>query len=101
MSAHSIVYVRVCCHGNETRAPIANPAPCSSVGMRGKADTQTHTDGRDQYTFASAIPHAKCNELDENKCKLMKRVAPVATAAAIIDVECLLPPFCASVASAA
>jgi len=60
-----------CCHSNETRAPIANPpssaqlegtlyrysnlhpGPCSSVGMRRGTVTQrqTHTDGRDQYTF--------------------------------------------------
>jgi len=57
----------LCCHCNETRAPIANPpnsaeleappiispnlhpAPCSSVGMRRWTDR--HTDGRDRYTF--------------------------------------------------
>jgi len=57
----------ICCHSNETRAPIANPpnsaqlegtpyhssnlhpGPCSSVGMRRGTDRQTH--GRDHYTF--------------------------------------------------
>ena len=59
----------LCCHSNETRAPIANslniiaqlgdtpeshPGPCSSAGMRRRTDRQgkhTHTDARDQYTF--------------------------------------------------
>jgi len=57
----------LCCHSNETRAPIANPpnnaqlegisyhssmlhpGACSSVGMQRGTDRQT--DGRDQYTF--------------------------------------------------
>jgi len=56
----------LCCHNNETRAPIANPpnsaqlddplpfpklhpGPCSSVGMQ--RGTDRRTDGRDQYTF--------------------------------------------------
>jgi len=69
----------LCCHGNQTRAPIANPpnsaqlegtryhspnlhpGPCSSVGMR--RGGQTHTDGHDQYNFSSATPHAKCNRI--------------------------------------
>jgi len=61
----------LCCHSDETRAPIANPptsaqlegalyhspelhpGPYSSVGMRRGTDTQTdtRTDGRDRYTF--------------------------------------------------
>ena len=59
--------IRVCCHSNETRAPIANtpnnaqlegtpyhfpklhPSPRSGVGTRPGADR--HTDGRDQHTF--------------------------------------------------
>jgi len=60
----------LCCHSNETRAPIANPpnsaqldvthyhphklhpGPCSSVGMRdGQSDIDRQTDGRDHYTF--------------------------------------------------
>ena len=57
----------LCCHSNETRAPITNPpnsaqldsphtippnvhpGPCNSVGMRQGTDRHTH--GRDQYTF--------------------------------------------------
>ena len=61
----------LCCHSNETRAPIANLpnsaqlesiayhsskshlGACSSVGMRRGTGRHTdrHTDGRDQYTF--------------------------------------------------
>jgi len=65
----------LCCHSNETRAPIANPpnmaqlwgtlyhspklhpGACSSVGMRRRIDTQTdkhtdiRTDARDHYIF--------------------------------------------------
>jgi len=65
----------LCCHSNITRAPIANPpnsaqldntyhspmlhpdnpGQCSSVGMRRgtdrQIDTDTHTNGRDKYTF--------------------------------------------------
>jgi len=61
----------LCCHGTETRAPIANPpnsaqlegtryyspnlhpGPCSGVGMRRGTvrHTHRHTDGRDHYTF--------------------------------------------------
>jgi len=73
----------LCCHSNETRAPMANPpnseqlegtpyhssklqpGPCSSVGMRRgtdrHTDTQTdtqNTDGRDQYTFR--LGYASC-----------------------------------------
>jgi len=59
----------LCCYSNESRVPIINPpnnaqlegtpydspnlhpGPCSSVGMRRGTDRQTHTDGRDRYTF--------------------------------------------------
>jgi len=64
----------LCCHSNETRAPIANPTniaqpagtpyhspklhqgPCSSVGMRRGTDihTDTQTDARDHYAFRVA-----------------------------------------------
>jgi len=63
----------LCCHNNETRAPIANPpnsaqlegtlpfprVTCvsrSSVGMR--RGTDRHTAGRDQYTFC--LGYASC-----------------------------------------
>jgi len=69
-----ILHSALCCHSNETHALIANPpnsipldgknpyhspmlhlGPCSSVGMRWATDrhtdTDTHTDGRDHYTF--------------------------------------------------
>jgi len=70
------------CHGNKTRAPIANQpncaqlqgtpyhspklhlVPCSSVGMQ--RETDRHTDTQTAVTtihFASAMPHAKCNKL--------------------------------------
>jgi len=67
----------VCCHSNETRAPIGNlrhsaqlegtpyhspeshPGRCSSVGMR-KRQTDTQTAVADIH-FASAMPHMKCN----------------------------------------
>jgi len=67
----------VCCHSNETRAPIANPSnsapptiPQSYIWVRavvykcgaGQTDRQKHTDGRDQYTFCLAIPNAECNQ---------------------------------------
>jgi len=76
----------LCCHSNETRAPIANPpntaqlqgthyhsfmlhpGPYSSVGMRdGQTDRPTNI-RRDTQTavanthFASAMPHAKYNK---------------------------------------
>jgi len=61
----------ICCHSNETRAPIAKPpnvaqlgasptippsyirvrVSLSSVGMRRGTDRHTHTDGRGYYTF--------------------------------------------------
>ena len=60
----------LCCHSNETRAPIANPTnsgepegtralpfpkshlgPCNSVGMQRETDRHTETDDSDQYTF--------------------------------------------------
>ena len=67
----------LCCHSNETRAPIANlpnsaqlqgipyhspklhPDLCSSVGMRKGRDTQT---SMTNIHFASATPHTKCND---------------------------------------
>ena len=71
------LHMCVCCHSNETRAPIANPpnsaqlegtpllpsklhpGPCSSVGMWRETDRETdrHTDGCGQY-----MPHTKCNK---------------------------------------
>jgi len=68
----------LCCHSNETRAPIANPpnsaqlrAPVpflqdtsgfsSSVGMRRGTERHTHTHVTN-INFASATPHAKCND---------------------------------------
>ena len=66
----------LCCHSNETCAPIANPPnsaelagtpyhspklhldPCSSVGMRQGKDTQT---SMTNIHLASAASHAKCN----------------------------------------
>jgi len=69
------IYVELCCHSNETLAPIANLPnsaqlqgtpyhslklhldPCSSVGMRWGTDrqihwhTDTHKDGHGHYTF--------------------------------------------------
>jgi len=68
----------LCCHGNETRAPIANPpnsaqlegtqyhSPnlhpglCSSV-LCGNVARVRHMDVTSIH-FASATPHAKCNE---------------------------------------
>jgi len=65
MNLSTVKWAQLCCHSNETRAPIANPpnttelegtpyhsptqigSPCSAVGMR----TDRRTDGRDQYTF--------------------------------------------------
>ena len=68
----------LCCHSDETRAPVANPPnceqldgtpyhspnlhpdPCSIVGMwqgTDKRDTQTAVTN---IHFASATPHAKC-----------------------------------------
>jgi len=60
----------LCCHSNETRAPIANPPNSAQLGNtptilpsyiriravvwecgEGQTDTQTHTDGREHYTF--------------------------------------------------
>jgi len=69
----------LCCHSNEISAAIVNPrnsaqpggAPCyspkshsgqcSSMGMRRGTDGQT--DGHTNIHFASATPHAKCNEI--------------------------------------
>jgi len=73
----------VCCHSNETCAPIANPSnsgqlegipyhssklhpgPCCSVGMWPQTDRPTHTHGHSHVTnihFASSTTRAKCNE---------------------------------------
>jgi len=75
----------LCCHSNETRAPIANlhksaqlegtpyhssnlhPGPCSSVGMRRWTDRHTDRPAQTAVTtihFASATPHAKFNEVN-------------------------------------
>ena len=69
----------LCCHGNATRAPIANPpnsaqlgsmpyhtpklhlGPCSSVGIRPRTDTDRHTDAHDHYTFCIVYDFTKCN----------------------------------------
>ena len=77
----------VCCHSNETHAPIANPPNSaqlrgtpyryselhtgrySSVSMRQGTDTdrQTYRHRRDdQYAFRLAIPNAKCRESRTN-----------------------------------
>jgi len=72
----------LCCHSNETRAPIVNPpnsaqlggtryhslklhpGPCSSVEMWRGTHRQTNTDTQTSVTnihFASATPHEKCS----------------------------------------
>ena len=71
----------MCCHSNETRAPIANPSnsaqldgtrtiPPTYIRVRavvwecGEGQTDRHTDTQTAVTiihFASATPHAKCN----------------------------------------
>jgi len=85
----AVSYIRVCCHSNETRAPIVNPpisaqlegtiyhsskshpGPYNNVGMRW---------GRDRHTavanthFASAVPHAKCNKKSVNVFVQQRRV---------------------------
>jgi len=85
----------LCCHSNETRAPIANPpnsaqledtsyhsaklhpGPYSSVGMRRGTDRQTDTQTRvTNIHFASATPHAKCNYA---AIIITRTVQPVAT----------------------
>ena len=71
----------MCCHGNATRAPSANPpnsaelggipshsaklhqGPCNSVGMRPQTDTQTRVT---TIHFASSTIHAKCNKSSEH-----------------------------------
>jgi len=73
----------LCCHTNETRAPMANPpnsaqlgdtpyhssklhpGPCSNMGMRRGTGTQTDIHTQTRVTniglhFASATAHAKC-----------------------------------------
>jgi len=69
---------RLCCHSNETRAPIANPpnsaqlegttyhspklhpGPCSSTGMWLRTDTQMLVTN---IHFASSMTHEKCNDV--------------------------------------
>ena len=59
----------LCCHSDETHAPIANPpnsahpeapstpGPCSSVGIQKGSDTDTdrHTDSHDHFTFRLGV----------------------------------------------
>jgi len=70
----------LCCHSNETRAPIANlpnnaqpqgtpyhspklhPGPWSSVGLRRGTDRHTHKTSVINVHFASSTTHAKCND---------------------------------------
>jgi len=77
-----MLLINVCCNSNEIRAVIANPPKycttrghpyhssklhvglCSSVGMRRGTDTQTDTlTTVVTIHFASAAPHAKCNNV--------------------------------------
>ena len=89
-----VARVRVCCHSNTTRAPIANPPnsaqlggslchapklhpdPCSIAGVRPRTDrqaprqTDTQTDTQTRVTtihFASSTTHAKCNKIFDFK----------------------------------
>ena len=49
--------------GNLYHAPKLHPGPCSSVGVRPRTDTQTHTQTRvTTIHFASSTTHAKCNQ---------------------------------------
>jgi len=65
----------LCCHSNETRAPIAHPPNYAQLGgtpiippiyIRISAVVcecaEGQTDGRDRIHFASATPHGKCNK---------------------------------------
>jgi len=69
----------LCCHSNETHAPIANPSDstqlegtpyhsptyirvCAVVLECGEGQTDTHTDGVTNIHFALVTPQAKCNE---------------------------------------
>jgi len=78
----------LCCHSNATRAPIANPlnsaqqggrlyhalklhpGPCSSVGVRPRADTQTRLT---TIHFASSTTHTQCNNTRTNQTKLNRK----------------------------
>jgi len=70
-STYSIVYVRVCCHSNETRAPIANlpnsaqvqgtPYHSPKLHLGACVAQDRHTHRRDQIHFTSATPHGKCS----------------------------------------
>ena len=69
----------LCCHSNETRAPLVNPpdsaqleaiplpfpnlhpGPCSSVGMQRRTDRHTQT-AVTKIHFALATSHAKCSK---------------------------------------
>jgi len=68
-------YICVCCHSNETRAPIANPSNSTQLFTsyirvravvwecgKGHTDRHTHTDTQKAVAnthFASTMPHAK------------------------------------------
>jgi len=76
----------LCCHSNETYAPIANPPNSaqlkgtpyhspklhsglySSVGMRPGTDRQTAQTALTTIHFASAMPHAKYNQEMKQIC---------------------------------
>jgi len=101
------LYTCVCCHSNETCAPIANPPNSAQLegtsyhspklhlracavmwacgeGQRDR-DTDRHTDGRGQYIFfVSAMPHAKCTD-SENliiSATTVKKLRQIRTAVA-------------------
>jgi len=76
MTTHTYVSLRVCCHSNETRAPIANPPNSaqlpfpSYIRVRavvwecGEGQSDRHTDTQTAVAniyFASATPHVKYN----------------------------------------
>jgi len=105
---------RVCCHSNETRAPIANlPNSAQLEGTPyhspsyiwvrallwecGDGQTDRHTDGCGHYIhFASAMPHAKCNKMLQSQIlKHNTSAAPPshdsATSWASTSVEALSP----------
>ena len=76
VQAHTgISHLVLCCHSNETHAPIANspnsaqleaPPTIPPSYIRVHAVVwecgEGHTDGRDQYTFHVVYDYAKCNE---------------------------------------
>ena len=99
-------YVRVCCHSNETHAPIAHlpntvqldgtpyyssklhPGPCSSVEMQQGTDKDTET-AMANIHFASAIPHAKCNKFH---CFLMCSADSILSTKATDQSQSRIPP---------